>query len=113
MGCIMTERELRAVAEAIVAADREYMSCVMMAREENVADVEQFLIREDDAKRAAQAAISASDSKYVKGLVEALKSINIEIEDAVDRYNGTPLQRLQLVKKISYHALQTLPEDLR
>lgn len=85
----MTERELRAVAEAI----SPYIPDMELA--------------------VSKAAISASDSKYVKGLVEALKRINIEIEDTVDRYNGTPLQRLQLVKKISYHALQTLPEDLR
>lgn len=88
----MTKRELRAVAEAIDFWGYETSSAT---------------------RKAARAAISASDSKYVKGLVEALKRINIEIEDTVDRYNGTPLQRLQLVKKISYHALQTLPEDLR
>lgn len=107
----MTERELRAVAEAIIWDMYKQSGSPELIHDKNCEGKLEFC--GIDIYKSAQAAIAASDSRYVKGLVEALKRINIEIEDTVDRYNGTPLQRLQLVKKISYHALQTLPEDLR
>ena len=54
-----------------------------------------------DDESAAQAAIAASDSQYVKGLVGALRRI---------RHKATSLPEAW---KIVYEALQQLPEDLR
>lgn len=55
----------------------------------------------DDCKIAAQAAIDASDAKYVPMLVEALK-LYASIANGLNGPNG-----------VAYKALQQLPEDLR
>jgi hypothetical protein len=73
---IMTPREIKAVSEAI----------------------EKLGVSERDAEEFAQAAIAASDSQYLKGLVEALKEI---------AYND------DMAQIIAKKALQQLPEDLR
>lgn len=83
----MTERELRTVAEAI-ALDYGWKPDELLNNRPAYMD---FV-------SDAQAAISASDSRYVKGLVEALK----EIEKI-----GSPTSILASI------ALQNLPEDLR
>lgn len=93
----MTERELRAVAEAI--ADAAYTNDILgrggYSRKE-------WLVKYGSKYQPhAQAAISASDSKYVKGLVEALNNLRYGIfkdEAAVNECIDT--------------ALQQLPEDL-
>jgi len=59
----MTERELRTVAEAI--ADKDIVKGCERLRDKMMPRYEEL----------AQAAISASDSRYVKGLVEALKEM--------------------------------------
>lgn len=51
----------------------------------------------------AQAAIAASDSKYIKGLVGALKSIA----------KNTCCDKCQEAALVAHKALQQLPEDLR
>lgn len=74
----MTERELRAVQQAFHEADEA--ECTL--------------------EQCWAAAISASDSRYVKGLVVALRH--------VDKYGLT-----NGAQTIVRNALQNLPEDLR
>ncbi len=91
----MTERELRAVAEAIVTA------CV----------VKKLAVQpmpDDIAYELASASIQSSDSKYVKGLVEALNALQ-DISD-VSFVND---QEYNYQQQIINQALETLPEDLR
>lgn len=78
----MTERELRAVMQAYHDADEA--GCTL--------------------EQCWEAAISASDSRFVKGLVEALKEITKEentIRPAIPAWG------------IAVRALRNLPEDLR
>lgn len=56
-----------------------------------------------DIEKLAEAAIAASDSQYVKGLVEALKSI----------VKNTCCDKCQEAALVAQQALQQLPEDLR
>jgi len=61
-------------------------------------------------KEIAQAAIASSDSKYVKGLVEALWQAKAQIRVmSFDSCNDATEPTLALIEK----ALQQLPEDRR
>lgn len=87
----MTERELRAVAEAIArTGSKEWY-------DDGDEDSQGF-------RELASAAIQSSDSKYVKGLVEALREI------AKEEYRIIPTKPAW---GIAVTALQQLPEDLR
>lgn len=91
----MTERELRAVAEAIArTGSKEFY-------DDGDEDSQGF-------RELAAAAIQSSDSKYVKGLVEALKLLQ-DISD-VSFVND---QEYNYQQQIIRTALQNLPEDLR
>jgi hypothetical protein len=91
----MTERELRAVAEAI----KEQLPSFSVGIN-NPNDVSNAKYAQAISEASAQAAISASDSKYVRGLVEALKL------HAVYMGSGFPVNG-------AARTLQNLPEDLR
>lgn len=81
----MSERELQAVQQAYHDADEA--GCTI--------------------DQCWQAAISASDAQYVKGLVEALKKI--EMEGTVTDEYGT---YLNFFARIANTALKNLPQDL-
>jgi hypothetical protein len=85
----MTPREIKAVSEAIYN-DLRNQVCLSMVLPSN-------------CNSAAQAAIAASDSKYIKGLVEALKEITNE------EYKIEPAKPAWGIATL---ALYKLPEDL-
>ena len=80
-------REIKAVSEAIYKAASDFAdSGQPVTNSRTLTDL------------FTQAAIAASDSKYVKGLVEALKEIN---------------ESTSYGCYVAQQALQQLPEDLR
>jgi hypothetical protein len=81
----MTERELRAVAEAI----KEQLPSFSVGIN-NPNDVSNAKYAQAISEASAQAAISASDSKYVKGLVEALEYYKNECDENL--YTHNPLE---------------------
>lgn len=89
----MTPREIKAVSEALA---KEFYKENMMMEKYTPETYTKLYAKEFEEE--AQAAIAASDSQYVKGLVEALKEI-----EAI----GSPTSILASI------ALQQLPEDLR
>lgn len=96
----MTERELKAVAEALAKQYyKDTLSESMKAKYSQEIYAKLYIA---DFEDEAQAAISASDSKYVKGLVEALKQID-----------ALPHGDEELAIGIAFDALQNLPEDLQ
>lgn len=94
----MTERELRAVAEAIFTSMYPFSWDVVKDRtpQENLgAEVKK-------CKDAAEAVIQSSDSQYVKRLVEALKNLRHGI-----------FRDEAAVNECIDNALNSLPGDLR
>lgn len=103
----MTDRQTQAVAEAI--------------RKDMQIDGEWYHDNDIDCLSTAQAAIAASDAKYVKGLVDMLKALlECQITDENGIYRGWRIaanpeqgagltQRAQKIRE----ELAALPEDIR
>lgn len=97
----MNKRELRAVAEAIHDAEH---SVFLSQRDGHI---------QEAYKEVAQAAISASDSKYIKGLVEALKERRESDFHRLEKKYGECTKETLLKYSSAARAIQNLPEDLR
>lgn len=105
-------REEVAVAEAIAKYiyHSEGLETMAYAGEEDYARREHH-----HYLRQASAAIAASNSKYLAGLVEAMKATLSLLEDYIKDYGPTPDEvdiELSIINN-AHEALNNLPEELR